>query len=58
MLPTYKHSPVLLDYTIGSSPVAWKDKLKYLGVIISSNLKWNNHCKQIVHGVTQPLNRL
>ena len=54
---TNKHSPVSFDYTFGSSPVAWLQKVKYLGVIISSNLKWNDHCKQIVHKATQSLNR-
>ena len=32
--------------------------MKYLGVIISSNLKWNDHCQHIVHKATQSLNRL
>ena len=55
---TNKHSPVSFDYLIGSTPVAWKNKVKYLGVIISSNLKRNDHCQQIVHKATQSLNHL
>jgi len=35
---TNKHSPVSFDYTIGSSPVARKQKVKYLGVIISNGM--------------------
>ena len=30
----------------------------YLGVIITSNLKWNDHCQYVVHRATQSLNRL
>ena len=42
---TNKLSPVSFVNTIGSVSVAWKSKVKYLGVIISSNLKWNDHCQ-------------
>ena len=51
-------SPVSFVYTIGSVSVAWKSKVKYLGVIISSNLKWNDHYQHIVHKATQSLNHL
>ena len=30
--------------------------MKYLGVVITSNLKWNDHCKRIVQRATQSLN--
>ena len=55
---TNKRSPVSFVYTIGSVSVAWKSRVKYLGVIISSKLKWNDHCQHIVHKATQSLNRL
>ena len=32
--------------------------MKYLGVVITSNLKWNDHCKRIVQRATQSLNRI
>ena len=46
-------------YCIGSTPgpVTWCDKVKYLGVVITSNLKWNNHCQHVVHRATQSLNQ-
>ena len=31
--------------------------MKYLGVVITSNLKWNDHCKRIVQRATQSLNQ-
>ena len=49
---TNKRSPVPFVNTIGSVSVAWKSKVKYLGVIISSNLKRNHHCQYIVHKAT------
>ena len=50
-------SPIALDlYT----PVTWCDKVKYLGVVITLNLKWNDHCQHVhvVHRATQSLNQL
>jgi len=55
---TNKHSPVSFTYTIGSISVAWCSKVKYLGVVITSNLKWNDHCQRIVQKATQSLNRI
>ena len=48
---TNKHSPISYTYTIGmigSASVTWRNVVKYLGVVITSNLKWNDHCKRIV----------
>ena len=55
---TNKRSPIPFTYHIGSVPVTWCNKVKYLGVVITSNLKWNDHCQRIVHKATQSLNRL
>ena len=55
---TNKRSPIPFTYHIGSAPVTWYNKVKYLGVIITSNLKWNDHCQHVVHRATQSLNRL
>ena len=43
-----KHSPISYTYTIWSVSVSWCNMVKYLGVVITSNLKWNDHCKCIV----------
>ena len=32
--------------------------MKYLGVVITSNLKWNDHCQRVVHRATKSLNWL
>ena len=55
---TNKHSPISFTYAIGSASVAWCSKVKYLGVVITSNLKWNEHCQCIVQRATQSLNRI
>ena len=55
---TNKRSPIPFTYCIGSTPLTWCDKVKYLGVVITSNLKWNDHCQRVVHRPTQSLNRL
>ena len=54
------NKPSLIPYTyhIGSAPVAWCDKVKYLGVVSTLNLKWNDHCQCVVHRATQSLNQL
>ena len=46
------------SYNIGSVLVTWSSKMKYLGVVITSNLKWNDHCQHIVHRATQSLKQL
>ena len=55
---TNKHSPISFTCTIGSASVAWSNRVKYLGVVITSNLKWNDHCQHIVQKVTQSLSQL
>ena len=55
---TNKHSPISYTYTIGSASVAWCNVVKYLGIVITSNLKWNDHCKHNVQRSTQSLNRI
>ena len=55
---TNKRSPISFTYCIGSTPVTWCDKVKYLGVVITSNLKWNDHYQRVVDRATWSLNRL
>ena len=57
---TNKRSPIPFTYhnIIGSAPVTWCNKVKYLGVVITSTLKRNDHSQRVVHRATQSLNRL
>ena len=53
-----KRSSINIDYYIGSHLVSWSQKVKYLGIIINSKLKWNDHCQYVVSKATKCLNRL
>ena len=55
---SYKRSPINFDYCIGSCPILWSQKVKYLGVVMNSKLKWNDHCQYVVSRATKCLNRL
>ena len=41
-------NPLQYDYAIGGKSLEAVTKVKYLGVTIRSDLKWNDHIKQIV----------
>ena len=56
MLLTNIHQYLL--HTIESASVTWSSRVKYLDVVITSNLKWNDHCQRIVQKATRSLNRL
>ena len=49
---TNKHSSIPFTYHIESVPVTWCNKVKHLGVVITSNLKRNDHCQCVVHRAT------
>ena len=53
-----KRSPITFEYSFGSHIVSWSQKVKYLGFIINSKLKWNDHCQFIVSKTTRCLNRI
>jgi len=53
-----KRSPIVFDYHVGSQSILWSQKIKYLGVVINSKLKWNDHCQYVVNKATKCLNRL
>ena len=53
-----KRSPIVFNYCIGSYPISWSKKVKYLGVIFNSKLKWDDQCHYVVNKATQCLNRL
>jgi len=42
-----KRSPILFEYCIGSHPILWSQKVKYLGVIINLKFNWNDHCQYV-----------
>ena len=53
-----KRSPINIDYYIGFYPVSWSQKVKYLGVIINTKLKWNDQRQYLVNKATKCLNPL
>jgi len=55
---TNKNNPILFGYCIGSHPISWSRKVRYLGVIINSKLKWKDHCEYVVSKATICLNHL
>ena len=55
---TNKRTPVSFTYLIGSQPISWVSKVRYLGVVINSKLNWSDHCQKIVQKASLCLNRL
>jgi len=55
---SYKHSPPLAKYTLGSQPLSTRSTLRYLGIYINSHLKWNDHVKLITAKASRTLNYL
>ena len=53
-----KRSFISFDYCVGSYPVLWSKNVKYLGVVINSKLKWNDHCQYVVSKASKCLNHL
>ena len=53
-----KSLPIAFNYCIGSYSISWSKKVKYLGVILNSKLKWDDQCHYVVNKATQCLNRL
>ena len=53
-----KRSSINFDYCVGSNPIQWSKKVKYLGVVINAKLKWSDHCQCVVSKATKCLNRL
>ena len=53
-----KHSLINMDYHIGCHLVSWSQRIKYLGVIITSKLKWKDQCQFVISKATKHLNRL
>ena len=55
---TNKRCPLHFNYYIGSHLISWVQKVKYLGVFVTSKLNWSDHCKYCVHKATVCLNHL
>ena len=53
-----KRLPIAFNYCIGSYSISWSKKVKYLGIILNSKLKWDDQCHYVVNKATQCLNRL
>ena len=53
-----KRSPIVFNYCIGPSSISWSEKVKYLGIIFNSKLKWRDQCHHVVNKATQCLNCL
>jgi len=46
------------DVNQNNVPLVWRTSVRYLGLTITSNLCWNNHCKIISAKATRCLNFL
>ena len=44
---TNKHHPIMYTYQLLGRPIIWSPVIRYLGVYISSSLKWTDHCSHI-----------
>ena len=53
-----KRCPLHFNYYIGSHLISWVQKVKYLGVFVTSKLNWSDHYKYCVHKATVCLNHL
>ena len=53
-----KHCPLHFTYCVGSDLICWVQKVKYLGVFVTSKLNWSDHCKYCVHKAKVCLNHL
>jgi len=39
--------PISATYCVNNVPLVWRTSIRYMGLIITSNLCWTNHCKII-----------
>ena len=47
LLISNKRRPMSFKYFVNHSPLAWRSAVKYLGVLLRSNLSWSDHCKHV-----------
>ena len=53
---TNKHHPIMYTYQLIGHPLIWSPVIRYLGVYISSSLKWTDHCSHIAKIASNTLN--
>ena len=58
MWVTSSPKPISFDYSIHNIGLENVFHIKYLGITIQSNLKWDVHCKQVAAKATNTLNVL
>ena len=47
LLISNKHKAISFEYFVNHSPLAWRSTVKYLEVLLHSNLSWSDHCKHV-----------
>ena len=52
---TSKQNPVVHNYTLHGEVLETVDSAKYLGVTVTSDLRWNRHVANIAHKANQSL---
>ena len=55
---TNKRCPITTTYTANGVPLQWSTSVRYLGLHITSNLRWSKHCDIIAAKATKCLNYL
>ena len=58
LLISNKHKAISFEYFVNHSPLAWRSTVKYLGVLLRSNLSWSDHCKHVSAKASKTLNFL
>ena len=58
LLISNKRRPMSFKYCVNHSPLAWRSAVKYLGVLLRSNLSWSDHCKHVSAKASKTLNFL
>ena len=58
LLISNKRRAISFEYFVNHSPLAWRSTVKYLGVLLRSNLSWSDHCKHVSAKASKTLNFL
>ena len=58
LLISNKCKAISFEYFVNHSPLAWRSTVKYLGVLLHSNLSWSDHCKHVSAKASKTLNFL